>query len=220
MRTKILGAPSFAFVQVALDPGESVLAEKGAMASMDAEVVLTIELRGGLISALVRRLFGRQSLFVSRFANNTTKTLNLTLVQATPGDVKEIELTGAGLCLQPGAYLASTPGVRLGVRWAGWASFFAKEGLFKLFAQGDGRLWIGAYGGLFFRDLDAPLFVDSGHVVAYEPSVRLGLGLAGGLFASLFSGEGLVVRLGGKGRVALQSRNLKGLRDYMNPKLR
>ncbi len=220
MRTKILGAPSFAYVQFALDPGESVLAETGAMASMDAAVDLTTLLRGGLFAALVRRFLGRQSLFVSRFSNNTTKTLNVTLVQATPGDVKEVELTGTGLCLRPGAYLASTPGVRLGVRWAGWASVFAKEGLFRLFAQGEGRLWIGAYGGLFFRDLDAPLLVDSGHVVAYEPSVRLGLGLEGGLFASMVSGKGIVARLEGKGRVTLQSRNLKGLSDYMNPKLR
>ena len=57
---------------------------------------------------------------------------------------------------------------------------------------------------------------DSGHLVGYEPGVSLRMGLAGGIFTSLFSGEGLVTRLRGEGRVYLQSRSLGGLVSWTN----
>lgn len=218
MKTQILGAPSFAYVHVDLDPGESVLAEADAMASMDPALEMKAEFSGGFLSALLRWIFGGQSLFVNRFTNRTNRAARVTLVQATPGDIKEIPLRGA-LCVQAGSYVASTPGLALGVKWAGIASFLAREGLFKLMIQGEGRLFVGAYGGLLFKDVNGPFLVDSGHLVAYEPSVSLKVQLAGGLFSSFFGGEGVVARLDGKGKVALQTRSLEGLRDYMNPKL-
>ncbi len=218
MRSKIEGAPAFAYVHVELDPGESFFAESDAMASMDPALEMKAVMSGGFVSALVRWVFGGESLFVNKFTNGTSRPLRLTIVQATPGDIKEIPLKGA-LCVQQGAYLASTPGLTLGVKWAGLASFLAREGLFKLFVHGEGKLFLGAYGGLLFKDVKTPFLVDSGHLVAYEPGIQLKVQLAGGIFSSMFGGEGVVARLEGQGKVALQTRSLEGLRDYMNPKL-
>ena len=63
-----------------------------------------------------------ESLFVNHFTNNGQGSKRLTLTQGTPGDVRQITLKNESVCLQPGAYLASTPGVKLGVKWAGFAS--------------------------------------------------------------------------------------------------
>lgn len=219
MQAKIEGAPSFAYMHVDLEPGESITAEADAMASMDADVDLRAVFNGGFFNAILRTLFGGESLFVNIFTNNTPRSRRVTLVQKTPGDIKQVAIKGNALCLQQGAYVASTPGIRLSVRWAGLASFLAREGLFKLLVQGDGVLWFGAYGGVLFKDLKGPFLVDSSHLVAYEPSVQLKLQLAGGIFSSFFGGEGVVTRLEGHGKFAIQTRSLTGLRDFVNPRL-
>lgn len=220
MQTTIEGAPSFAYLHVDLEPGESVRAESDAMASMDADLDVKAELNGGFFAACVRRIFGGESLFVNVFSNNTQSRRRVTLVQATPGDVKEITLSGNGFCLQKGAYLASTLNAGMAVKWAGIASFLAREGLFKLHVHGQGKVWFGGYGGLFFKDVQGALLVDSGHLVAYEPQMKVKLQLAGGLFSSFFSGEGVVARIEGQGKVAIQTRSIEGLASLLNPKLR
>lgn len=216
MHVRIEGAPSFAYMHVDLEPGESIYAESAAMASMDAALDLRAVTNGGFVSGVLKRLFGGESLFVNCFANNTSQKRRVTLVQKTPGDMQEIALANHAICLQPGAYVASTPGVRLRLKWAGFAAFLAREGLFKLVASGVGRVWFGAYGGILFRDVEGSLVVDTSHLVAYEPQLKLRTRLAGGFFASVFSGEGLVMRVEGRGKIAVQTRSLDGLRDMLN----
>ena len=96
----------------------------------------------------MKKYLGDESLFINEFTNHTEGVRRITLVQATPGDIGQVELNGTSLCLQPGAYLASTPGIRLGLKWAGFASFIGREGLFKLIVSGTGTVWYGAYGSL------------------------------------------------------------------------
>jgi uncharacterized protein (TIGR00266 family) len=128
-------------------------------------------------------------------------------------------LNGNSFCLQPGAFLACTPEVKIGLRWAGFTSLIAREGLFKLEVSGTGKVWYGAYGELLEREIDGEHIVDSGHLVGYEPQMQLKLQLAGGIFSSLFGGEGLVTRVEGKGKIIIQTRSLTGLAGWLNPKL-
>ena len=116
-------------------------------------------------------------------------------------------------------YVASTPGLKLGLRWAGFASWIGKEGLFKLVVSGGGTLWYGAYGGLLEKDIDGEYIVDTSHLVAYEPQMKLKIRLAGGIFSSFFGGEGLVTRVEGKGKIVIQTRSLDGLKGWLNPKI-
>ena len=67
--------------------------------------------------------------------------------------------------------------------------------------------------------MDGEYIVDTGHLVAYEPQLNLNIQLAGGLFGSLFGGEGFVSRLEGKGKIVIQTRSLSGLADWVNPML-
>ena len=142
------------------------------------------------------------------------------MTQSTIGDIERIDLSQGDICFQPGAYIAHTAGVKMGVQWAGFASWLAGEGLFKLRLSGGGRAFFGAYGGMTKKHVQGEFVVDTGHLVAYESQIQMGIKLAGGLFGSVTSGEGLVNRLSGEGDIYLQSRSIDGLVRYLRPKLR
>ena len=219
METRIDGSPTFAHIHVDLAPGESIITESDAMSSMSAEVDVNARLNGGLMSGLIKKILGGESLFINQFSNNTKQTLRLTLVQNTPGEIREVHLDGEAICLQPGAYICSTPGIKLGVKYAGLGSFIGREGLFKLVVKGKGTLWYGAYGGLVDKQVEGEYIVDTRHLVAYEPHMKLKVQLAGGIFSSFFGGEGLVTRIEGKGKIVVQTRSISGLAGWLNPKL-
>jgi uncharacterized protein (TIGR00266 family) len=136
------------------------------------------------------------------------------------GDIAEIELHGKDMYFQPGAYIASTTGIKIGVRWAGWASLIAGEGLFKLRLSGKGKVFFGAYGGITKKAINGQFIVDTGHLVAYEPGIEMGIKLSNGLIGSLTSGEGFVNRLSGRGNIYLQSRSIGGLVGFLRSKVR
>jgi uncharacterized protein (TIGR00266 family) len=212
--------PAFATVFLTLNPGDTVIAESGAMASRSATLSMKTGFSGGLIPGLLKKFLGGESLFVNTFTNQTQQPLELVLTQSTIGDVSCLELKGDSICFQPGAYIAHTPGINMGVQWAGFASFFAGEGLFKLKLSGQGLVFFGAYGGLTEKKMNGEFIVDSGHLVAYDPSIKMAIKMAGGLVGSVTSGEGLVNRLSGQGRIYLQSRSTGGLVKFLTPKVR
>jgi len=217
MEVEVRNRPSFANLRVQLNPGDRIIAEADAMASMSSDVHMSTRFNGGAVQAVVKRVFGSESLFVNEFTANSPGEMVIT--QPFPGDIECIELKGNTLFLQPGAFLACEPGVNLGLGWAGIASFVGKEGLFRLKVSGHGRVWFGAYGGIFVREIDHEYVVDTGHLVAYEPTIGIRMGMAGGIFSSFFGGEGLVTRVTGPGRIYLQSRSMDGLAAWTNSHL-
>lgn len=217
MDVEIRNRPSFANLLVHLGPGDEIVAEADAMASMTTSVEMTARMPGGLFGALTRRFLGGESMFVNRFT--ATAAGHVVLTQPFPGDIACLDLRGTTILLEPGAFLAAEPGVTLGLRLAGVKSWLAGEGLFRLRLTGTGRVWFGAYGAIFSRDVDDELIVDTGHLVAYEPSISIRVGLAAGIFSSFFSGEGIVTRVRGPGRIYLQSRSFDGLAAWTNAHL-
>jgi uncharacterized protein (TIGR00266 family) len=217
MDVEIRNKPVFANIYVKLAPGDRIVAEADAMASMSSSVEMQTKWSGGMLRGILKRLFGGESMFVNIFSTQSGGELVLT--QPFPGDIECIELKGNTLYLQPGAFIACEPGVKLGLGWAGIRMLIAREGLFRLKVSGKGRVWFGAYGGIFQRDVQDEYVVDSGHLVAYEPSIQVRIGMAGGLFTSFFSGEGLVTRLKGPGRIYMQSRSFGGLAAWTNAHL-
>lgn len=218
MQTRIEGAPAFAHLHIELAPGETVIAESDAMSSMAADLDLTTKLNGGLIGALLRKYLGGETAFINQFKNDTREPKALTLVQPTPGAIIARELHGETLYLQPGAFLAMSEGVKMKLKWAGFVSLIAREGLFRIAVSGNGTVWYGAYGALLEREIDGEYIVDTAHLVAYEEGISLKLQLAGGIFSSLFGGEGLVTRVSGRGKIVVQTRSLPGLAGWLNPK--
>jgi len=218
MNSEIRGGPAFAHLVVSLQPGESITAEAGAMASMSAFTRLVARWNGGFFGAILRKLFGGETLFVNEISCpvGAPGPAEVVLTQNTPGDMLGVQLNGTSLFLQSGAFIACTGGISLGVAWAGFASLLGGEGLFRLKASGRGTVFFGGYGAIAARAIDHELIVDSGHLLAFEPTVRLRTGLAGGIFSSFFGGEGIVMRIDGPGRIYLQTRSLDGLASWTN----
>ncbi len=214
MQIEIRNRPSFANVLVRLAQGDRIVAESDAMASMSSSIRVRTRWNGGFFAAIMRRIFGGESLFINEFSTATHGDLVLT--QPMPGDIECLELKGQSLYLQAGAFVACDPDVQLSLSYAGLRSMIGREGLFRLRVSGQGRVWFGAYGGIIAKHVEGEYIVDSGHLVAYEPSVQLRLGMAGSFFSSLFSGEGIVMRMRGPGRIYLQTRSIEGLAAWVN----
>lgn len=217
MNITVEGAPAFGFLHVDLEPGEKFMAESDAMASMSAAMDMTAKLNGGLIKGLLKKFLGGESLFINEFANNTQSTLRVTVTQPFPGDVMVLDIKdGEKLYLQPGAYICSEPSVNLGMKWAGFNSWIGGEGLFKLEISGSGKVAIGAYGGLLEKEVTGEMIVDTDHLVAYPPGFSIKTQLSGNIISSFTSGEGLVMRLKGNGKIIVQTRSIGGLTKWVN----
>ena len=220
MEIKIEGVPAFGYMHIDLAPGESFIAESDAMASMSAELEMKAKFNGGFFKGIGKKVFGGESLFVNEFSNPTQNTLRLTLTQGFPGDVMLMELQeGEKFYLQPGAYICSEPSVNLGMKWAGFHSWFGGEGLFRLAMTGHGKFIYGAFGGLLEKEIDGELIIDTDHLVAYPEGFEIKTQLAGSLISSFTSGEGFVMRVKGKGKVVIQTRSVSGLASWLNRNL-
>lgn len=217
MNVQIHGNPDYGELEVDLDPGETITIEGGAMSRMSADLDMRTRIMGGVLAAGIRRIFGGESFFVGEYGGATGG--HLALSPSLPGSVTHYRLSGQPLNLTAGSFLACTPGVNLKTRFGGIRSLFSGEGAFLLQASGDGDLWFNAYGGIVEHDLDGDLKVDTGHVVAWEPSIDYTIGGIGGLKSTLFSGEGLTMNFTGRGRIWLQTRNLPATAGWLVPRL-
>ena len=118
-----------------------------------------------------------------------------------------------------GAFLAASKDVILKTRFGGFRAFFSGEGAFFIECSGLGVLLFNAYGAVVEREIDGEFTVDTGHVVAWETSLDYKIGTLGGFKATLFSGEGLVMRFSGRGKIWLQTRHLGAMANWLTPYL-
>ncbi|MDK2794830.1 MAG: hypothetical protein PWQ58_29 [Archaeoglobaceae archaeon] len=204
MKHRILSRPSYSLLELELENSEEVLAESGAMVYM-RNVDISPEMKGGLLSGLKRSFLGGESFFVNRFVSKGKGLLGLS--PSYNGDIAHIKLLGK-LYAQSGAFLASSPDLKIDVKWGGAKTFFAGEGLFLLKLEGSGDLFLSSFGGIEEINVDGSLSVDTGHIVAFEETLDFRIRKAGGLKATIFSGEGLVAEFSGEGKVWIQTRSI------------
>jgi uncharacterized protein (TIGR00266 family) len=220
MQSEVRHNPDFAVVRVQFDqPGEQVVAESGAMVARDTAMTMETNMRGGLGSALKRKLLGGESLFQNTFTC-TQPGQAIWIAPAPEGAIQEIDLQpGQEIFLQSGAYLASTPGVQLDTKWQGAKGFFSGEGLFLLRAHGQGRMWFSSYGGIHAVDIGQQYqgyICDTSHMVAFTQGLSYSIDKVGGLKSLFLSGEGLVCRFQGQGRLWMQTRNPGALASFLH----
>lgn len=221
MQSQVLHNPDFGTIRVQFDqPGEQIVAEAGAMVARDTAVQMETNMRGGLGSALKRKLLGGESLFQNTFTC-TQPQQSLWIAPAPEGAIQELDLQpGQELFLQSGAYLASTSGVELDTKWQGAKGFFSGEGLFLLRAHGQGRLWFSSYGGIHTVDIGQQYhgyICDTSHMVAFTSGLQYNVTKVGGLKSLFLSGEGLVCNFHGQGRLWMQTRNPGALAAFLQP---
>lgn len=215
------------FVEVELDPMEAVVAEAGGMMYMDDGIEMeTIfgdgsQQQSGFLGALVgagKRLLTGESLFMTVFQNRAQGKKRLAFAAPYPGKIVAVHLSeiGGELIAQKDSFLAAAKGVTIGIAFQKriGVGLFGGEGFIMQRLQGDGWAFINAGGTLMERTLAAGelVRVDTGCLVALQPTVSYDIEFVGKIKTALFGGEGLFfATLRGPGRVWLQSLPLSRL---------
>ncbi|CUA83040.1 MULTISPECIES: TIGR00266 family protein [Gulbenkiania] len=217
------------YVEVELDPGEAAVGEAGAMYYMEDGISMDTVFGdgsnsgGGLMGKLLgagKRLVTGESLFTTVFVNQARGKRRVAFAASYPGKIVPVHLLelGGTLYAQKDSFLAAAKGVSLGIAFQRkiGTGLFGGEGFIMQKLEGDGYAFLHAGGTLTSRQL-APgevLRVDTGCVVAYQPTVDFDIEYVGKLKSALFGGEGLFfAKLTGPGHVWLQSLPLSRLAD-------
>ena len=210
------------FLEIELDPGESAVAEAGAMVWKDASVEMTTVFGdgsggqgGGFMDKLLgagKRLVTGESLFTTVFTHQGRGKARVAFAAPTPGAILPIRLgeLGGTLICQKDSFLAAAKGVAIGVHFQQriLTGLFGGEGFIMQRLDGDGWVFVQMGGTVVERVLGAgeELHVDTGCIAAFTPSVDFDLVRAGGVRSMIFGGEGVFfARLRGPGKVWIQS---------------
>lgn len=212
---------SMQFVEIELDPGEAAIGEAGAMMMMQDGIEMDTVFgdgsaaQQGLFGKLLgagKRLLAGESLFTTVFHNEAGDKRRVAFAAPFPGQIVPVNLADVGgtLLCQKDSFLCAARGVSLGIAFQRrlGTGLFGGEGFVMQKLDGDGMVFVHAGGTLVQRQLKAgeTLRVDTGCVVAYEPSVDFAIQYVGRIKSALFSGEGLFfATLRGPGKVWLQS---------------
>lgn len=211
--------PSYSAAFCVLAQGEALQVERGAMLAMSPGVEVTGGIgSGGVARAVMRKVAGGESFFVANY-KALIHNAWVAVAPAYPGDMAVLELTGQPWIIQQGAFVAASSTVQVDVRYAGLQSVLLKEGITSLRAAGEGQCIVGSYGGLipFTLQPREEMIVDTGHLAAFTEGIDLKLGVLGGVVGSQVSGEGLVARLVGPGRIYIQTRAEQSLGSWLQP---
>ena len=215
-------------VVVTLDPGEAVFAEAGGMMYMqdDIRMMTTLDANnqgGGLLGKLMgagKRILTGESFFITLFVNEGRARRDVAFAAPYPGKILPVNLAdwGGTLLAQKDSFLCAARGIDIGIAFTRriGAGFFGGEGFILQRLTGNGLAFLHASGTLVNVDLAAgeSLRVDTGCLVAFQPSVSYDIRMVPGIKTALFGGEGLFfVHLTGPGRVVLQTLPFSRLAD-------
>ena len=217
------------FVEVELDPGEAAVAEAGVFMYMTPGIQMeTIFGDGsqapkGVFDALLgagKRILTGESLFMTVFHNQGQDKQRVAFAAPYPGKILAMDLKALGghLVCQKDSFLCAARGVSVGIAFQRkiGAGLFGGEGFIMQKLEGDGLCFVHAGGTIHAVDLQPgeTLRVDTGCLVALQPSVSYDIQFVGKVKTALFGGEGIFfATLTGPGRVWLQSLPLSRMAD-------
>ncbi len=209
---RLEGRPDYGFLTVTIPQGRTLKVEAGAMATQDTNIRMKTKMRGG-----IGRFLTGESLFLNEFTAESGPG-EIGIAPASPGDIEHVYLDNDTVFLQSSGYVASDPSVVIETKWQGFVKgFFSGESLFLVKCSGTGDLWFNTYGGMFAVDVEGEYVVDTGHVVAFTSGLDYRVSKVGGYKALFLSGEGLVCRFSGKGRVWIQTRQVPRFARWAYP---
>ncbi len=217
------------FVEVELDPGETVIAEAGVLMYMESGVTFVTKMgdgskpQAGFLDKLVsvgKRVVTGESLFMTHFTNAVGEgKRHVAFAAPYPGKIIAIDLdeTNGELICQKNSFLAAALGTEISIAFNKkiGTGLFGGEGFILQRLRGDGMVFIHAGGTIVEKRLNnEKILVDTGCLVAFEKQIDYNIEQAGNLKSMIFGGEGLfLATLQGTGRVWLQSLPFSRLAD-------
>ena len=209
------------FVEVELDPGESAVAEAGAMMFKSSSITMNAVFGdgsnqdGGFMGKLLgagKRLITGESLFTTVFTHEGIGKARVAFAAPFPGNILAFKLSdyGGRLICQKDSFLAAARGVQIGIHLQRkiLTGLFGGEGFIMQRLDGDGWAFVHVGGTLIEKELKRGeiLHVDTGCVAAMTADVDMDIERVGGIKSMIFGGEGVFfARLEGPGKVWLQS---------------
>ncbi|MCJ2185917.1 TIGR00266 family protein [Novosphingobium beihaiensis] len=210
------------FVEIELDPGESAVAEAGAMVWKDSDIEMSTVFgdgshndSGGFMGKLLgagKRLVTGESLFTTVFTHHGHSKARVAFAAPIPGSILPIKLDDVGgrLICQKDAFLCAARGVSIGIHFQQriMTGLFGGEGFIMQKLEGDGWVFVQMGGTVIERDLrpGEELHIDTGCVAAFTSGVEFDVVRAGSVKSMIFGGEGVFfARLRGPGKVWIQS---------------
>lgn len=221
MDYKVIGQ-TVPVVEMTLNAGETVYTQSGGMAYQSEGIEMKTNARGGIMKS-IGRAFSGESIFMANYTAKKDGAM-VAFAATVPGNVFPIDLDqmSQGLMMQKGAFLCAENSVETKVAFTKKfsAGLFGGEGFILQKAQGKGKLFLEVDGDTIEKELQPGevLKVDTGNVVAFEPSVSYEIETVKGLGNIFLGGEGLfLTRLVGPGKVILQSQNFKDFAGRIIP---
>ena len=214
------------FLHVSLRQGEKIYCESGAMVMMEAALDLKGRVTGGIGAAIMRRFANGESFFqqhIEAVRGDGDCLLSPTL----PGAMQTLDLGNQQYMLSDGAFVAATSGVELKVRTQslGNALFAGSGGFFITETSGVGQAVVSGFGSISQLEVEPgrDVIIDNSHVVAWDSALRYEISVTTGgnsgflsnLVNSQTSGEGMVLRFSGKGKILICSRNSASLQAWL-----
>jgi uncharacterized protein (TIGR00266 family) len=217
-RFRYLYKGAFTMLEVDLPAGGGFKAESDAMVAMSPTVDVEGKLEGGVFGGLGRMLSGEKFFFQTLKANRGPGTA--LLAPAIPGDLHHLELDGSvEYLLQKDGFFAGSDTLTVSTKMQNLSQgFLSGEGFFVIRVSGRGTLFVSSYGAIHPIDIPAgeQMIIDNGHLVAWPATMPYTLEKAAkGWISSFTSGEGIVCRFTGPGRVLIQSRNPSGFAAWI-----
>ena len=213
------------FLHVALKRGETIYCESDAMVMMEAALDLKGKMKGGLGSALMRSFANGESFF-QQHIEATRGDGDCLLSPTLPGAMQVVDVGPRQYIISDGAFVAAGAGVELKVRTQslGNALFAQSGGFFVTETGGSGQLVVSGFGSMSMLDVEPgkDVIIDNAHAVCWDSALRYEIsittgtsgGFLGNLVNSQTSGEGMVLRFSGQGKVYLCSRNRAAFRAW------
>jgi uncharacterized protein (TIGR00266 family) len=215
------------FLHVSMRQGETIYCESDAMVMMESTLDLKGKMKGGLGAALMRTFANGESFF-QQHIEATRGDGDCLLSPTLPGAMQIVDCgPGGHYIISDGAFVAASSGVDLRVRTQslGNALFAQSGGFFVTETQGSGQVVVSGFGSMSVLEVEPgkDAIIDNSHVVAwdstlrYEVSVTTGTssGFLGNLINSQTSGEGIVLRFSGRGKIYVCSRNRNAFKAWM-----
>jgi uncharacterized protein (TIGR00266 family) len=211
------------FVEIELDPEETVIGEPGSFMMMDSDIQMSTlfgdgsrnsqetGLLGKLLSAGKRLLVG-ENLFVTAYSNMGHSKKKVSFAAPYTGKIipLDLQILGGKIIAQKDAFLCAAKGVSIGIEFQRklGTGIFGGEGFIMQKLEGDGMAFVHAGGYVIEKNLQAGeiLKVDTGCIVAYTAGIDFDIEFIKGIKNWMFGGEGLFFAvLKGPGKVWIQS---------------
>lgn len=225
----ILGE-SAPLLNVSLNHGEKIYAESDAMVMMESNLSLTSEVKGGILGGLMRRFATGESFFLQKI-EAVRGNGDIMLSSMMIGGIEIINVNyNTEYCLNDGVFLACEDSVSITPESQSFskAVFGNTGGFFIMKAFGNGKLAISGFGEIFCLDVtpNNDILVDNGHVLAWDSKLSYKPALTtvsennwkpfAGIINSITTGEGVINRFSGTGKVYITSKNIANFSNWIS----